>query len=71
MATTTVTTTAPNFVRGSLVLVSWCFQSLKPRYGILSAAGIVGFGTFALALLALMGLKETFGKDLDYLEPPC
>ena len=67
----TVTTTAPNFVRGSLVLVSWCFQSLKPRYGILSAAGIVGFGTFALALLALMGLKETFGKDLDYLEPPC
>lgn len=65
----TVTTTVPNFVRGSLVAVSWCFQALKPGHGILAAAGAVGSGTFALALLALMGLQETFGKDLDYLEP--
>lgn len=67
----TVTTTVPNFVRGSLVLVSWCFQALKPSWGILSAAGAVGAGTFLLAFLALAGLEETFGKDLDYLEPPC
>ena len=65
----TVTTTVPNFVRGSLVLVSWCFTALKPSAGILAAAGLVGAGCFALSLAALAGLRETFGKDLDYLEP--
>lgn len=65
----TVTTTVPNFVRGSLVLVSWCFTALKPSLGILAAAGIVGAGCFMLSLAALAGLRETFGKDLDYLEP--
>ncbi|MCR4296617.1 MAG: MFS transporter [Elusimicrobia bacterium] len=65
----TATTTVPNFVRGSLVGVSALFQVLKPDQGILAAAGIVGALCFALALLSLMGLRETFGKDLDYLEP--
>jgi MFS family permease len=65
----TVTTTVPNFVRGSLVAVSWAFSALKPGRGILGAAGIVGAACFGLAFLSLTGLKETFGKDLDYLEP--
>ncbi|MBI5247457.1 MAG: MFS transporter [Elusimicrobia bacterium] len=65
----TATTTVPNFVRGSLVAVSGLFQYLKPDQGILGAAGIVGALCFALALTSLLGLKETFGKDLDYLEP--
>jgi MFS family permease len=64
----TVTTTVPNFVRGSLVAVSWAFAALKPGRGILGAAGIVGAACFALAFMSLNGLKETFGKDLDYLE---
>jgi predicted MFS family arabinose efflux permease len=66
----TVTTTVPNFVRGSLVAVSWAFAALKPGRGILGAAGIVGAVCFGLAFLSLAGLGETFGKDLDYLEPP-
>ncbi len=65
----TATTTVPNFVRGSLVAVSALFQYLKPGQGILGAAAIVGALTFGLALVSLLGLKETFGKDLDYLEP--
>lgn len=65
----TATTTVPNFVRGSLVGVSALFQVLKPDQGILAAAGIVGALCFGVALLSLMGLRETFGKDLDYLEP--
>ncbi len=65
----TATTTVPNFVRGSLVAVSALFQFLKPGQGILGAAGIVGALCFSIALLSLMGLRETFGKDLDYLEP--
>jgi hypothetical protein len=58
----------PNFVRGSLVAVSWAFAALKPGRGILGAAGIVGAACFGLAFLSLIGLRETFGKDLDYLE---
>jgi hypothetical protein len=51
------------------VAVSALFQFLKPGQGILGAAGIVGALCFALALVSLLGLRETFGKDLDYLEP--
>ncbi len=65
----TATTTVPNFVRGSLVGVSFLFQFLRPGQGILGAAAIVGTLCFALALTSLLGLRETFGKDLDYLEP--
>ena len=65
----TVTTTVPNFARGSLVAASWAFAALKPGRGIVGAAGIVGAVCFGLALLSLTGLRETFGKDLDYLEP--
>jgi predicted MFS family arabinose efflux permease len=65
----TATTTVPNFVRGSLVGVSALFQFLKPGQGILGAAGTVGVLCFTLAFLSLVGLRETFGKDLDYLEP--
>lgn len=65
----TATTTVPNFVRGSLVGVSALFQVLKPGQGIIGAAAVVGTLCFALALASLIGLRETFGKDLDYLEP--
>ena len=64
----TVTTTVPNFVRGSLVPVSWAFQTLKPSLGVLGAAWWVGAACFALSLGSLALLRETFGKDLDYLE---
>ncbi|MEK7389686.1 MAG: MFS transporter [Elusimicrobiota bacterium] len=65
----TATTTVPNFVRGSLVAVSALFQLLKPGHGIIHAAAAVGVLVFTLALAALLGLRETFGKDLDFLEP--
>jgi putative MFS transporter len=64
----TVTTTVPNFVRGSVVAVTLSFQFLKGQYGILQGAMIVGFVCLVIALLALSQLKETFNKDLDYIE---
>jgi hypothetical protein len=64
----TAATTIPNFVRGSLVLVSWVFAALKPAHGVLAAAGIVGAGCFMISFVSLLGLRETFGRDLDYLE---
>ena len=64
----TVTTTVPNFVRGSLVLATLSFTSLKGSIGIINSALVVGFVSLIIALIALYQLKETFGKDLDYLE---
>lgn len=64
----TVTTTVPNFVRGSVVAVTISFQFLKGEVGILQSAMIVGAVCLIIALTALSQLKETFSKDLDYVE---
>ncbi len=65
----TVTTTAPNFVRGSLVLVNLLFEALRGPLGVSGSALTVGAMTLVIALLSLLGLPETYGKDLDYVEP--
>ena len=64
----TVATTVPNFVRGSLVLVAMLFTELKGRIGLLEAAAAVGALTLVIAFVGLLGLHETFGVDLDYVE---
>lgn len=64
----TVTTTVPNFVRGSLIPITFIFEFFVHRFNIITAAYIVMFGLTALSLFALSRLKETFNKDLDYLE---
>jgi MFS transporter, putative metabolite:H+ symporter len=65
----TVATTVPNFVRGAVVPITLSFQYLKIHYGILPAAAVVGAICMLAALWALQGLEETYGKNLDYLEP--
>lgn len=64
----TVTTTVPNFVRGSLIPITLIFDFFVERSNILTAGYIVMFGLTAISLFALSQLKETFSKDLDYLE---
>ena len=64
----TVTTTAPNFVRGSLVPMSLSFQAAKAQWGILPGAAVVGAFVLLLAVFALGRLDETYGKELDYYE---
>jgi MFS family permease len=64
----TVTTTAPNFVRGSLVLMTLGWNSLALSMGIWNSAMIVGGIVMLLAFVSLFNLKETYGKDLDYIE---
>lgn len=65
----TVATTVPNFVRGAVVPITLGFNYLKAEVGIISSAAFVGAACILIALWALRGLEETFGKDLDYLEP--
>lgn len=64
----TVATTAPNFVRGSTILMTLSFKFLKSDYGILNSMIIVGIGIYGLSLLALYFLPETFHQKLDYFE---
>ena len=64
----TVTTTAPNFVRGSLIIVVLMFEFGREYLGIINSAFVVGAFWILIAFIALAKLPETFGKDLDYLE---
>ena len=67
----TVATSVPNFARGMLVPIGASFKWLKgPAVagGVLPAAWIVGAVCLAIAFLALIGMKETFEEDLNYVE---
>ncbi len=64
----TVTTTAPNLVRGALVPINAAFLACKGPLGITGAAIAIGAATLVIALIAVTGLDESFGKDLDFVE---
>lgn len=64
----TATTTAPNFVRGAVVLVTSSFQALKAPLGVVGSAALVGVVVLVLGFVSLLGLEETHGKDLDFVE---
>jgi hypothetical protein len=64
----TVTTTAPNFVRGSLILVTLLFTFMTRQTDIVTSGLIVGSLVIFVAYFSLWNLDETYGKDLDYLE---
>jgi len=64
----TVTTTVPNFVRGAVIPITLGFKSLEFSMGAVNAALVVGGICIGLAIISMLSLKETFSKDLDYLE---
>ena len=67
----TVTTTVPNFVRGSLPLIIIIYGFFRDSVfdgDILKSAMIVGTLLSIISILALWKLKETFHTDLNYSE---
>lgn len=64
----TVATTVPNFVRGSIILMTPLFLLFKDQFGILKGAGLVGFLCIVIALIGILYMEETFGKDLNFVE---
>ena len=64
----TVTTTVPNFVRGSTVPIVISFKALAVSMGEVNAAMLVGAICLALSFLSLLALPETFGRDLRFVE---
>jgi hypothetical protein len=65
----TATTTAPNFVRGSLTPVSLAYVWLQSvGLGVVASGVTTGVVVGVLALLSVLGIEETYGKDLDFVE---
>lgn len=64
----TVTTTVPNFVRGSVVPLTILFQFLNSSVGVIYSAAIVALISLVFAYISAVRLEETYGKDLDYIE---
>jgi hypothetical protein len=71
----TATTTAPNFVRGSVIFLTFSFRFFEKYVftgsesaNTRNAAAAVGIIVAVLALVAWINLRETFHKDLNYTE---
>lgn len=64
----TVATTVPNFIRGSLPLITLLYKGLQHSFTQLTSGAIVACICIILPLIALYYTKETYGKDLDYVE---
>ncbi len=64
----TVATSTPNFVRGSASIVTLAFQALRQHFSLVVSGLIIGAVVIPLAYLSVLTLKETFHRDLDFVE---
>jgi len=64
----TVATTVPNFVRGSLILITFGLTAAKSSLGLIAGTGLMAVVIMSISFFSLNALSETFGKDLDYME---
>jgi MFS family permease len=64
----TVTTTAPNFVRGATILMTFMLGAFTPLIGLWTSGIIVAVIFIGVALASVFFTEETYGKDLDYIE---
>ena len=65
----TAATTIPNMVRGTLPLILILFQFLRANSGsYITGAWITGTIIMTISIIASFGIKETFNKDLNFLE---
>ena len=64
----TAATTIPNMVRGSLTLITLLFTSLQGITSFTNSGLITGIIVMVIGFTAVFLSRETFGKDLNYLE---
>jgi MFS transporter, putative metabolite:H+ symporter len=72
----TVATSVPNFIRGTVIPLTLLFKFLREQIGtssqdpkgIIYGALILGVVTVAIALISLLAIDETFGRDLNFEE---
>jgi CDP-diglyceride synthetase len=64
----TAATTVPNVVRGALPLIIILFKGLRGSMSYANAGLLTGVVVMVIAIIATVNAKETFGKDLNYIE---
>ena len=64
----TVTTSVPNIIRGSVIPITFIFKYLRGELGVIQGALLIGIATIIIAFIALRAVDETFGKDLNFEE---
>jgi len=64
----TAATTVPNMVRGALPLIILLFKYLRESFDYVTAGMITGVVVMVIAVVAAAFTKETFGKDLNFVE---
>lgn len=64
----TAATTVPNMVRGTVILMTSLYTTLKPSLDVIMSGAVVGFICFALGFYSILTISETHGKDLNFLE---
>jgi predicted MFS family arabinose efflux permease len=62
------TTSITNFVRGFTPLLLLIFKQLRDYTGYLKGAWLIGIAIMIISVTALYFTKESFGKDLDFVE---
>jgi MFS transporter, putative metabolite:H+ symporter len=79
-----VATSVPNFIRGTVIPLTFAFKYLRDTYsahyepltggfeaknfGIVYGALTVGLCTIVIAFIALRVIDETYGRDLNFEE---
>ncbi|MGQ9863477.1 MAG: MFS transporter [Bacteroidia bacterium] len=64
----TVTTSVPNFIRGSVPLITAVWEFSQRQVGLLGGTVLVGYALILIGLGSAWLLKETFGAHLDFYE---
>lgn len=64
----TVATTVPNFIRGTVVPLTLSFKYLREEVGVINGALIIGVVTIVIAFIALSAIEETYGRDMNFEE---
>ena len=64
----TAATTAPNIVRWSAAGTAWLWLALADSMPAWQSAAIVAALVLPVAFLAVFGLRESYGTDLDFQE---
>jgi MFS family permease len=64
----TAATTVPNMVRGLLIVITLLFTSFQSFTTYVNAGLLTGIVAMTVGVLSAVFSKETFGKDLNYIE---
>ena len=64
----TATTVVPNLIRSLFIPISASFLFLESIFNTITSTTIIGFVCCFIAILGTYFLKETFGRDLDFVE---